>query len=57
MNRSIKNIVSIALKGIAFAMGVATIIMNILGSLTVDNAINLVSIGLTALALAVLLRE
>jgi len=52
-----KNIVSIALKGIALAMGVATIVMNILGSLTVENAINLMSIGLTALALAALQKE
>jgi len=57
MNKGIKNIVSIALKGIALAMGVAMIVMNTLGSLTVENAINLTSFGLTALALAVLLRE
>lgn len=52
-----KNIVSIALKGIALAMGVAVIVLNILGSLTVENAINLMSFGLTSLALAAFQKE
>lgn len=51
------NIVSIALKGIALAMGIAVIVLNILGSLTVENAIRLMSFGLTALALAAFQKE
>jgi len=47
-----KNIVSIVLKGIAVAMGVAVIVLNTLGTLTTDTAITLLSIGLTALAIA-----
>ena len=49
-----KNIISIALKGIAVAMGIAVIVLNILGTLTVDNGLNLLGIGLTALAIAAL---
>jgi len=52
-----KNIVSIALKGLALAMGVAVIVLNILGALTAENAVNLLSIGLTALAMAALQKE
>jgi hypothetical protein len=46
-----KNIVSTSLKGIAVAMGVAVIVLNILGTVTVNTAITLLSIGLTALAI------
>jgi hypothetical protein len=49
-----KNIISIALKGIAVAMGVAVIVLNILGTLIADNGLNLLGIGLTALAIAAL---
>jgi hypothetical protein len=52
-----KNIVSIALKGIAVAMGVAVIVLNILGTLTNGTAISLLSIGLTALAIASLQKQ
>jgi hypothetical protein len=49
-----KSTISITLKGIAVAMGIAVIVLNILGTLTPGNAINLLSIGLTALAIAAL---
>lgn len=52
-----KSIVSTALKGIALAMGVAVIVLNILGTLTTETAISLLSFGLTALALAALQKE
>jgi hypothetical protein len=39
-------------KGIAVAMGVAVIVLNTLGKLTNETAITLLSIGLTALAIA-----
>lgn len=52
-----KNIVSTALKGIAVAMGVAVIVLNILGTLTNGPAITLLSIGLTALAIASLQKS
>jgi hypothetical protein len=46
-----KKVISIALKGIAVAMGVAVIVLNILGALATNTAITLLSIGLTALAI------
>jgi len=46
-----KNIVSTSLKGIAVAMGVAVIVLNILGTVNANTAITLLSIGLTALAI------
>ncbi len=49
-----KNIVSLALKGIALAMGVAVVVLHTLGSLEAGNAANLLGIGLFALALAAL---
>lgn len=52
-----KNIVSVALKGVALAMGVAVIVLNTLGTLTVNTAVTLLSIGLTALAIAALQKE
>jgi hypothetical protein len=52
-----KKIVSIALKGIAVAMGVAVIVLNILGTLNVNTAISLLSLGLTALAVAALQEQ
>ena len=52
-----KNISSIALKGIALAMGVAVIVLNILGSLSPNTAASLLGIGLTALALNSLQKE
>ncbi len=45
-------IVSLACKGVALAMGVAVIVLNILGTLTVSSAVGLLGIGLAALALA-----
>ena len=49
-----KNIFPIALKGIAVAMGVAVIVMNILGTLATGSALSLLGLGLTALAIAAL---
>lgn len=47
-----KNIVTIALKGIALAMGVAVIVMSILKTLDVKSGVSMLGMGLAALALA-----
>lgn len=47
-----KNIVQIALKGIALAMGVAVIVMSMLKTLDVTNGVSMLGMGLAALALA-----
>jgi len=50
----IKNIVSIALKGIAVAMGVAVVVLNILGTLDMKSAASMLGLGLAALGIAAL---
>lgn len=58
-----KTIVSVAGRGVALAMGIAVIVINTLdtimakSTLTSETAISLVSIGLTALAIAALQKE
>ena len=52
-----KKIFSIALKGVAVAMGVAVITLNTLGLLAMNTAITLLSIGMTALAVTALQQE
>lgn len=47
-----KNIVKIALKGIALAMGVAVIVMSTLNTLEVKTGVSMLGMGLTSLALA-----
>jgi hypothetical protein len=49
-----KSIFSLVLKGIAVAMGVAVIVLNTLGALSIETAVTLLSPGLTALAIAAL---
>jgi len=49
-----KKTLSTALKGIAVAMGIAIIVLNILGTLIAETAIKLLAIGLTALGIAAL---
>ena len=49
-----KSTISIALKSIAVAMGVAVIVINILGALTANAAFNLLGIGMVALGIVAL---
>jgi len=49
-----KHIISIALKGIAIAMGIAVIVMNILGTLATGTGLTLLALGLAALAISAL---
>ena len=46
-----QSIISLILKGIALAMGVAAVVLSILGSATVESLITLLGIGLFSLAL------
>jgi hypothetical protein len=46
------NLVEIVLKGIAVAMGIAVVVLNILGTLETSTAVTLLGIGLAALAIA-----
>ena len=47
-----KQITKIALKGIAFAMGIAVIVMSTLDTLELSNGVAMLGPGLAALALA-----
>jgi hypothetical protein len=47
-----KTLLKTALNGVALAVGVAIIVMQILGSLGIGTATTLLGVGLTALALA-----
>jgi hypothetical protein len=47
-----KNLLDTIFKAVALGMGVAVIVLNVLGSLTVDTAVTLLGIGMTALAIA-----
>lgn len=47
-----KNLLDTVFKGVAVAMGVAVIVLNLLGTLTADTGFTLLGLGLTALALA-----
>jgi hypothetical protein len=49
-----KNIISLVLKGVAVAMGVAVLVLNILGTLSTDTAVTLLGLGLTALGIEAL---
>jgi quinol-cytochrome oxidoreductase complex cytochrome b subunit len=54
MNR---NLLTTIFKAVALGMGVAVIVLNVLGTLTVETAVSMLGIGLTALALAGLQKE
>lgn len=51
-----KNMLSTILNGLAIAMGVAVVVLNILGMLTTSSAFTLLGIGLFALGAAGLQR-
>lgn len=47
-----KNLIDTIFKAVALGMGVAVIVLNTLGSLNIETAIALLSIGLTTLAIS-----
>ena len=51
-NSKINEIVNIALKGIALAMGIAVVVLSRIGGLGTDEAVSMLGIGLTCLAIA-----
>ena len=44
-------ILSIALKGVALAMGIAVVVLNSLGTLAISSALTILGLGLFCLAL------
>lgn len=51
-NNKVFEIVTIALKGVALAMGIAVVALSIIGDLGTTEAVNMLGIGLTCLAIA-----
>ena len=51
-NNKVSEIVTIALKGVALAMGIAVVALSIIGDLGTTEAVNMLGIGLTCLAIA-----
>jgi hypothetical protein len=47
-------LVNLILKAVALGMGVAVIVLNVLGTATTQTSVTLLSFGLTALAMAAL---
>ena len=56
-NEMNKNLLDTIFKAVALGMGVAVIVLNTLGTLSINTAVTLLSIGLTALAMAGLQKE
>jgi hypothetical protein len=52
-----KNIISVALQGIALAMGVATVVLNLFGTLDMKSVAGMLGFGLAALAIAALQEQ
>lgn len=46
-----KSLVSVILKGVATAMGVAVVVLSILGTTTIDTLVTLLGIGLFSLSI------
>ena len=47
----ISEIVNIALKGVALAMGIAVVVLSFIGNIEIKEAVSMLGIGLTCLAL------
>lgn len=56
-NSKITEIVNIALKGVALAMGVAVVALSLIGNLEASSAIRMLGIGLVCLALTLLSKQ
>ena len=51
-NNKVFEIVTIALKGIALAMGIAVVVLSCIGDIGTNEAVSMLGIGLTCLAIA-----
>ena len=51
-NNKVAEIVNIALKGIALAMGIAVVVLSRIGNIGTNEAVSMLGIGLTCLAIA-----
>jgi hypothetical protein len=54
---NINNMITLILRAVALAMGVAAVVLTLLGGVSVENSITLLGIGLVALAIDALSRS
>jgi hypothetical protein len=52
MGQQVTNITALILKAIGLAMGVAVVVLNILGEAIIETSVTLLGLGLLAIALA-----
>ena len=51
-NNKVAEIVNIALKGIALAMGIVVVVLSCIGNIATNEAVSMLGIGLSCLAIA-----
>lgn len=54
---NINNMITLIFRAVALAMGVAAVVLTLLGGVSVENSITLLGIGLVALAIDALSRS
>ena len=55
--RKIDEIIDLALKGVALAMGIAVVVLSIMKQIEVESAMTMLGIGLTSLAITALSKK
>lgn len=55
--KSLKEMINLVIKGVALAMGVAVVVLSILNSLTVENGMVLLGIGMTCTGISLFNRK
>ena len=57
LKKKIDEIVEVAFKGVALAMGIAVVVLSIMKQIEMESAITMLGIGLTSLAIASLSKK
>ena len=57
LKKKIDEIVDVAFKGVALAMGIAVVVLSIMKQLEIESAITMLGIGLTSLAISSLSKK
>ena len=57
LKKKIDEIVDVAFKGVALAMGIAVVVLSIMKQIEMDSAITMLGIGLTSLAISSLSKK
>lgn len=57
IKKKIDEIIDVAFKGVALAMGIAVVVLSVMKQIEMDSAITMLGIGLTSLAIASLSKK